>query len=129
MSVWRARPTGPREDVSDPGRYLWEQDPPSIRVGRPIYPRTWWNRLLLWRHTVEDLLGGGSMTANPNPSRRSRALMLTQQEWDDLAEMVDHFLLVTNWIVNPHHHTDPPTHIEKVKRQRALAERIIEANQ
>jgi hypothetical protein len=32
---------------------LWGGEP--IRRGRPVYPRTLWNRLLFWRYTVRGI--------------------------------------------------------------------------
>jgi hypothetical protein len=54
------------------------------------------------------------------------ALMLTQQEWDDLTVMVSYYSIKT--LEGGPHGTNPRSRTE-IQRRVALAERIIEANQ
>lgn len=60
------------------------------------------------------------------------AMLLTQQEWDDLEEMVSHYRLCTRWAAEP---LLPATQehygfvqLAPIRRRRDLALRIIDAN-
>jgi hypothetical protein len=52
------------------------------------------------------------------------AMMLTQQEWGDIAAMLKQYRQATNWFEwQPHQAGDP----EQMARRRLLAQRIIDA--
>jgi hypothetical protein len=58
------------------------------------------------------------------------AMLLTQQEWDDLCGMVKHYRTLTEWSETPDVAVRyPMENVTDLWRQRALAERIIKANQ
>lgn len=60
------------------------------------------------------------------------AMVLTQEEWDDVQHMVEHYKTCTRWAAAPNL---PPTQnryghadLRPIRRRRELADRIIEAN-
>lgn len=59
------------------------------------------------------------------------SLELSDQDWDDVADMVAHFKACTDWLDIPRQRADyerrSPDHIIELDRRRALAERIIAA--
>lgn len=54
------------------------------------------------------------------------AMLLTQQEWEDLSTMVDHYANLTEWVEGEPEDT-PSKHVQSLRRQRALAQRIVDA--
>lgn len=74
--------------------------------------------------------------ADLTPDAPQSAMLLTDQEWSDLAAMVAHYRTCTEWVDNPTQRADYARRIAgrefaddlTVKdRQRALATRIIQA--
>lgn len=53
------------------------------------------------------------------------ALLLTQEEWDDLEEIAKGFQDSTRWVVGE---AEGHGYIDIMRRRRALASRLIEAN-
>lgn len=57
------------------------------------------------------------------------AMLLNQEEWDDLEDMVSHYRLCTQWVeYKDRNRKDNPDYIARLERRRALATRVIEAN-
>ncbi len=52
------------------------------------------------------------------------AMLLTQEQWEDLAHMCQHYRLFTKWVESGTLSGDPE---KEVARRRALAQRIIDA--
>lgn len=56
------------------------------------------------------------------------AMLLTEQEWQDVAEMVEYFKVCTEWVdIHPRPSDETDDHVISLKRKRALADRITEA--
>lgn len=51
------------------------------------------------------------------------AMLLTQQEWDDVAHMVRHYRMCTQWV--EHDYRGLP--VDEITRRRLLAKKIIDA--
>lgn len=60
----------------------------------------------------------------PEEDAPQSALLLTEQEWDDLAFMLKFYEAETRWIRYAKADT---TGVDRITRRRALAQRIIEA--
>lgn len=57
------------------------------------------------------------------------AMLLTQEEWDDLEAMVAHYRTCTHWVEHREAQARGLTpEIARITQRRDLAERIIEAN-
>jgi hypothetical protein len=54
------------------------------------------------------------------------AMLLTEQEWADLAVMVGHYKNSTTWVLRERD-DDVPGHIQDLRRRRLLADRIMNA--
>lgn len=68
---------------------------------------------------------------SPSPSAVESALVLTEQEWEDLADIADQYLYTTRWVEadalksNPNRY--PPSQIQELRQRRTLCERIVKA--
>lgn len=55
------------------------------------------------------------------------AMLLTEREWLDVAEMVDHFRCCTDWVTREPENIGAE-HVNGLRRKRDLAERIMQAS-
>lgn len=64
--------------------------------------------------------------ASSEPEQNLSALLLTGQEWSDLADVVSDYWNKTEWVeTGIWASQNPPSRIELIKRKRALCARII----
>jgi hypothetical protein len=68
----------------------------------------------------------GELPRQTSTDEPQTAMLLTQQEWDDLEQIARGYRMDTEWADRPSRDGKHPE--ETIKRRRRLATRIIEAN-